>query len=44
MEQPGVRMGTGNSEDTGTESKNGGRLLTQLPNKQSVHGINFKDV
>jgi len=43
-EQPGARMGTGNSEDIGTELKNGGRLLTQLPDKQSVHGVNFKNV
>ena len=37
-------MGTGNSEDIGTELKNGGRLLTQLPDKQSAHGVNFKNV
>jgi len=43
-EQPGARMGTGNSEDIGTELKNEWRLLTQLPDKQSVHGVNFKDV
>ncbi len=43
-EQPEDRMGTGNSEDIGTELKNGGRLLTQLPDKQSVHGVNFKNV
>jgi hypothetical protein len=37
-------MGAGNSEDNGTELKNGWRLLTQLPDQQSVHGVNFKNV
>jgi len=37
-------MGTGNSEDIGTESKDKGRLLKQLPDKQSVHSVNFKSV
>jgi len=27
VEQPGARMGTGNSEDIGTELKNGGHFL-----------------
>ena len=44
VEQPGARMGAGSSEDIGTELKNGGRLLTQLHDKQSVHGVNFKNV
>ncbi len=44
VEQPGARMGTGNSEDIGTEFKNEWRLLTQLSDKQSVHGVNFKNV
>ncbi len=37
-------MGTGNSENIGTELKNEGSLLTQLPDKQSVHGANVKTV
>ena len=41
-EQTGARMG-GNSEDIGTELKNEWRLLTQRPDKQSVHGVNFKN-
>ncbi|MEI8247595.1 MAG: hypothetical protein WCI51_17300, partial [Lentisphaerota bacterium] len=40
----GVRMGTGNSGNSGTGSKAGDRHLRQLPDKQSVHVVNSKNV